>query len=367
MAADDRSPARAWCFTWNNPPDDWRDVLNDCRRPDANLVMQCLAVGLEHMAAGTPHLQGYCVFKAPVRLTQIRRYLPHAIHWERRRGTEQQAIDYTWKEQKDPAYRIDFDDRKQGNRTDLSGAAAVVVADPKGGLKKLAQTQGATFVKYHAGLRALARELRPKMPPRYQRTVRWYWGVPGGGKTFAAIDECMAAAAGNLDNFYVWDIQNLKFAEGYAGEECVVIDDLKRTWENYDMSRLLALLGDYSARVEVKFDSFQWWAKEIWVTTTAPPHEFITADELRAHPNALEQLTRRISIVKEFSRVHADAYASRRAVRPVTPPLAPLPESQVCGAPRYDLLDSASDVEPPSRRRRCMSPPPPTDSELDIV
>lgn len=83
------SPAKGWCFTWNNPILKGEDILTQkFHSVGASYIFQ-LEKGEKE---GVPHFQGYVKFISKIRPDSLD--LPKQIHWEKRRGTEQQAVDY---------------------------------------------------------------------------------------------------------------------------------------------------------------------------------------------------------------------------------------------------------------------------------
>lgn len=114
---------RAWCFTLNNPEEDEQHDMAEW--PDCKYLIYQLELGEE----GTLHHQGYCEFGKAKRLAAVRRLLPHA-HWEPRKGTAQQAIDYCRKEDTactDPVEQ-GTPSAGQGQRTDLEDFRDAVLA-----------------------------------------------------------------------------------------------------------------------------------------------------------------------------------------------------------------------------------------------
>ena len=198
------SISKFWMFTINNYTDDDKPLEWPC----SYVIYQ-----KEKGASGTPHLQGYVEFLTNKRLSAVRKICSTA-HWETRKGTQQQAIDYCTK--KDDTYvdgpwdEGDRKENKQGQRTDLELACA---AAAQGGVQAVMNQHPTAYVKYHAGLEKVASaahlervkqarkeqftgmELRPwqaslnqkLLGPPDDRTVHWYWEDTGNvGKTWMA-------------------------------------------------------------------------------------------------------------------------------------------------------------------------------------
>lgn len=85
------SQLRNHCFTWNNYPAEAIDVLT------AVFEHNCMmwAFQEEMSASGTPHIQGTCMCKKPMRRTAFG--LPKEIHWEKVRNLIQ-SMKYCTKE-----------------------------------------------------------------------------------------------------------------------------------------------------------------------------------------------------------------------------------------------------------------------------
>lgn len=84
------------------------------------------AYQLEEGEAGTPHYQGYVVFKKMQRLSALKKLLPEA-HWENRKGSHDQALAYSTKEDTRIEAPVNtFTARTPGCRTDLIEAAALI-------------------------------------------------------------------------------------------------------------------------------------------------------------------------------------------------------------------------------------------------
>lgn len=90
------SPKKHWVFTLNNPgPDDQGSLWLP--------PYEYAVLGLETCpTTGTPHIQGYVIFKKKYRMTQLKRHSPQGqrAHWEPQSvySTPAQAADYCRKE-----------------------------------------------------------------------------------------------------------------------------------------------------------------------------------------------------------------------------------------------------------------------------
>lgn len=108
------SRAKNWCFTLNNYVEDDVAALRL-----ATATTEYLVFGRETGESGTPHLQGYVIFPAAIRLPTAKNRLGiQRAHFEVTRGTPKQASDYCKKDG-------DFEEfgelpaATQGRRSDL--------------------------------------------------------------------------------------------------------------------------------------------------------------------------------------------------------------------------------------------------------
>lgn len=112
---------RNWMFTINNFSDELEPL--DWIPEDSACVWQS-EIGKE----GTPHLQGYLELDSQQRLSYLKKLHPTA-HWESRRGTQAQAIDYCTKSDETyvegPWCYGDF--KEQGARNDLAALRQMMV------------------------------------------------------------------------------------------------------------------------------------------------------------------------------------------------------------------------------------------------
>lgn len=87
------SPARMWCFTFNNYTEDEFIKLDVALNSNSNKYI----IGKEIGENKTPHLQGYCHFSKLIRLSALKK-INNKIHWEKCKGSEEENITYCSKD-----------------------------------------------------------------------------------------------------------------------------------------------------------------------------------------------------------------------------------------------------------------------------
>lgn len=105
-----------WCFTLNNYSAEDEEVVKA-------IDNKYIVYGRETSDSGTPHLQGFIVFRSTKRLAAVKKLLPTA-HWEVAKGTSKQASDYC-KKDTDYYESGSFPD-KSGCRSDLDNFCSTV-------------------------------------------------------------------------------------------------------------------------------------------------------------------------------------------------------------------------------------------------
>nr|QCO93528.1 replication-associated protein [Reptile-associated circular DNA molecule] len=86
--------AKRWCFTWNNPPEDWKIQIAE-NRLLKNQIKYLIA---EHEigAQGTPHIQGYVRLEQRLFRNTLYSFLP--VYWIVARGSELDNFKYCTKD-----------------------------------------------------------------------------------------------------------------------------------------------------------------------------------------------------------------------------------------------------------------------------
>lgn len=147
------SPAKKWCFTWNNPTEDPSRSID----PEFQAKAECWGYQPEVGENGTPHIQGWVEFKTKVRPLSLG--LPKEIHWEKMKGTVEQSIEYCSKsETKAGAYVTNLKQKLCMKCTDDD----VISLDEM----------------YDWG-RELVDMVKGRLPDKTERQIYWFWSNAG--------------------------------------------------------------------------------------------------------------------------------------------------------------------------------------------
>ncbi len=217
---------------------------------------------------GTPHLQGYIVYRRQRRFTAISTEFDCHPHLERRRGTHTQAKEYCSKEDTrvEGPWIFGSDEgipESQGQRTDL----AAVKRKLDGGVKltTIADEHFGDFVRYNKSFREYKRLKAPKR--RHLMEVIVLYGSTGTGKTRYAYDHW-----GN-------DLYSVPEAKGsgtywddYDEQETVLVDECYG--KRFSHGFLLQLLDRYPFTVPVHGSSVNFSSKRIVMTSNTHPREW---------------------------------------------------------------------------------------------
>lgn len=202
---------------------------------------------LERGESGTEHFQLYIEFRKPTSIIRGREILGVAAHFEGRRGSVLQAIQYCSKSDTRVSGPWRFGDPRvqgQGHRSDIDSAAKAV-ADGASLVAIASETPG-LYVRFYRGLSALQAALHR---PRW-RTVRCFFlcGPPGSGKT-SLVYEAFEGA-----DVYALASDEPLWADGYTGQRVLLVDDVD-AWSQ--RKAYLRILDGHPCQLPVK-GGFVW-------------------------------------------------------------------------------------------------------------
>lgn len=190
-----------------------------------------LSYGREVGESGTPHLQGFVIFKIAVRFAAVKKMCPRA-HWEKKSiwSTNREAADYT---------------KKDGDYVEIGQLP--MTADEKGEMERvrwerirdlarggqLDEIDAQVYVCHYRTLKEIARDNMREVDMLDGPCGLWIYGRPGVGKSYYARKEWPQHFVKELNKW--WD--------GYKGEDTVIIDDMD-PGHSQSYGRLLKIWAD---------------------------------------------------------------------------------------------------------------------------
>lgn len=252
--------SRKWCFTLNNyTPLDEKDI------EDSEATYACF--GREVGANGTPHLQGFAVFRNARRLSTLKFLLPRA-HWEIARGSIQQNIDYCSKD----GNFVEFGQRplsnqEKGNQERERWIAARTSAQAG----RLDEIDADIYIRYYSALKRIKKDHMAPVSDAQDVTGVWIWGEAGVGKSRKARQDYPGAYLKMCNKW--WD--------GYQDEKYVIIDDVDP--KHACLAHHFKIWADrYCFLAEVKGGAIKIRPEKIIVTSQYSPEGIWPDEETRS-------------------------------------------------------------------------------------
>lgn len=257
---------RNWCFTaWEKL--DWESMITG----------KCtyIIVG-EEICPETKkvHYQGYAEFSDGITLSACKKLFGNDVHFEKRMGTQEQAITYC---KKDGKWEEFGELKQQGKRTDLDKCRSLI----KEGKKNYEIVEEVTSFQAVKSLDTLRYMMIRPRDKNVKPTVHWIYGPTGTGKTVKAKE-----ILGEYDDC---DFVN-NFLIGYTGNKCVLFDDYRG---GIPLHKLLTMLDYGQCTVNVKNGSCFFGAETIVFTAPFRPEEIYK----NTKGENIKQLLRRIDIL----------------------------------------------------------------------
>jgi len=305
---DAHTRERNYCFTVNNYTQANIDTL-------IGLILKCkyIVYGKEVGESGTPHLQGFLVWKDPRTFLATKKLLPAGAHIEVkvRKSSFYRAAEYCKKDGDfSESGTLPNDPEEKGKR----GAEyweAIKHAAQQG---RLDDIPAEAYLRFYATINRIMRDHIIMPNDAEDVTGVWYYGDAGAGKS--------RAARHNFPGAYM-KMAN-KWWDGYRNEENVIIDDIDP--RHKVLGHHLKIWADrYAFLAETKGSAAAIRPKKIVVTSQYPP-ERIWDDE----PETVAAIRRR------FSVVHFD---KKWIVPPPVEYLAPPPEINLAELSTENVLD----------------------------
>lgn len=245
---------KRWCFTLNNPTEEERDKLSG---------MECEYIIYGDEIApktGTPHLQGYVVFKNVKRFKTLKNF-NERIHWEAARDDHETCINYCRKDDPDAYERGE----RPVTKTTKLEMKRELKADLLNGPKKLATKR---MILGYELEQAMFQEILNNNLEKPE--IVYIYGKSGTGKTYFALKDA-------LQKFGKKNCATLKFDKnGFC--HCTNPHASCLIWMEFRPSCLAAtdfleLIDGYGCNVNVKHGSFYIRPRCIYICSILHPKE----------------------------------------------------------------------------------------------
>lgn len=280
--------SKFWCFTLNNYTEEDESRIQEVFNSRADYGIYGREVG----ESGTPHLQGYIVFKERRRLPYVKAAVGARAHLEVARGTPADSRRYCSKEGSVyehgelPVHGPRDSSGRCSRRDELACSFIAAAERGRDGMSEFAAAEpGCYWFSRHTLLRNYGGHRRADNRPGI--SVKWYYGPPGSGKSRRAHDE--------LPDAYIKEPRT-KWWNNYFFEKDCIIDDFGPN--GIDINHLLRWFDRYKCYVEVKGDMVALCVERFIVTSNFHPSELFKFGDA-VNPQ-LPALLRRI-IIEEIA------------------------------------------------------------------
>lgn len=297
--------ARSYCFTINNwTDDDAYELQALCDHPR----LKYFIAGKEQGKEGTPHIQGYCQFRAPVAFQTIKKLITRA-HIEIAEGTPEQNITYCSKE----GDYIEHGERPL-TKAEQGARGAQYWSDQLALCKsgRIDECDAKLVLTHYKTLKSIADDYAHDLGNDYCPHVYNYWlyGPTRTGKS--------RAARAAFKHYQIYSKMCNKWWDNYKQEKAVLIEDFDKT--HHILGHHLKIWADsYPFRGEVKNSTKMLRPLHIIVTSNYHPKEIWPDD-----PGILSPILARFRIV-EFPIPVGQVFDPKPHFSPPPSPPATLP------------------------------------------
>lgn len=290
--------SRAFCFTINNYTEERERLVRDFFTSNAKYGIYGREVG----SNGTRHLQGYVYFANSRSFESVARALgePRA-HIEHSKGTPSQNKTYC---SKSGDIYEHGELPSQGRRKDLEKIRESI--EDGADELSIAKENFSTWCQYRRSF-VRYRQLLQADPRTWKTMVVWIYGPTGTGKTrfvherystsiMRQLNYCSERYNGNamdeLSGLYTAVDASFSWADGYSGQDRVLIDDYRG---ECPLPTLLRVCDRYPMQLPCKGGFINWRPRVIYITSNWLPR-----DCYKSYASAdLEPLFRRIDFLLE--------------------------------------------------------------------
>lgn len=261
---------RNYLFTWNNYTEDSEKYLRSLAG-----VRYCCGGYEVAPTTGTPHIQGYIMWKDAKSLSATIKLLP-GCHITPA-STVEEGIAYCKKEGKYFEFGVPPVSRKRKGEMEKERWAE---ARKKACTGRMKEIEDELFIRYYSTFKKMEKDHMVTLPCLEILDNQWIYGPSGSGKSRMAREE-------NPGSYY--KMAN-KWWDGYEGQETVIIEDLDKA--HGVLGHHLKIWADHGAFIaETKGAGIMIRPKKIIVTSNYCPSDIWQETEM------LEPIMRRFKLI----------------------------------------------------------------------
>ncbi len=218
---------------------------------------------------GRLHYQGYMEFDKKYRLSTLRLrwvVVGPPPHFDLRRGTQDQAIEYCSKEETRMSGPWSFGEKSksvQGQRTDLEGIYDLIKSGH--GMVDIIDSAPASFIRYSSGIEKMILYLKRPRPLDSPPIIELYYGSTGTGKSRQAYELYPDLYSKDPETHW-WDL--------YSAQITVLVDDFAGRASKTSLTSLLRLLDRYPITKQVKGAHVRLLFERLIITTNIHPSDW---------------------------------------------------------------------------------------------
>ena len=277
--------SKYWCFTENSNAEQFYDDLESLMMEQPAIKYICGQ--LEKASTGQLHFQGYVQLDRSRQLSFVKNWISETAHFEKQKGSNDQARDYTKKSDTREKPFIEYgafikSRGAQGKRNDINKLRDQIIQGRTQRELILDNEMVGTFAKYikfHDRVRSL---FPPKREEPTELKVSLYFGEPGSGKS-------RLARAADEDYFVVPISNGTLWLDGYDNHKVAILDDFAGKMSKMSLTNTLAFLDIYPVQVPVKGTHVWWMPKRIIITTNVHPRAWYEWKDREIHWAALKR------------------------------------------------------------------------------
>lgn len=214
-SADNQMKSRAWCFTLNNYTEEEAKEVSLWHPSKATWLIVGYEIGEENKV---PHLQGCVKWKSQRTLSACRKEISGRCHWEIKKGTYEQNVEYCskggdWKEYGDRP----LDPKEKGAKEKRKWDEVALLARA-GKMDEICELHPDIYVRSYATLKKIRKD-NQELPECLEGNCGyWIYGPPGTGKSHYALERWPDLYRKGTNKWF----------QSYTGQETVLMEEIEK-------------------------------------------------------------------------------------------------------------------------------------------